>query len=112
MLDLVAMVFFFRTRTYKERSLVDVNVAAVAGFNAHHYPAKMVAKNEGRFYALHLWSFSSRSLTGLYFGLPKAFVVRLVQAIHFELQQQKSNVKIITFVLALSLILRCFWNAL
>lgn len=87
---------FSEQERVKERSLVDVNVAAVADLT-HHYLAKMVARNEGRILCVaSMAGFQAGPLMASYFA-SKAFVVRLVQAIHFELQQQKSNVKIVAF---------------
>ena len=101
---------FSEQERVKERSLVDVNVAAVADLT-HHYLAKMVARNEGRILCVaSMAGFQAGPLMASYFA-SKAFVVRLVQAIHFELQQQKSNVKIVAFCPGpFASGWRCFWK--
>ena len=88
--------FFVEQDRAKERSLVDVNVASLADLT-HHYLAKMVSRNEGRILCVaSMAGFQAGPLMASYFA-SKAFVVRLVQAIHFELRQQDSNVRIVAF---------------
>jgi uncharacterized protein len=80
----------------KERSLIDVNIAAVADLT-HHFLGSMMTRNTGRILCIaSMAGFQAGPLMASYFA-SKAFVVRLVQAIHFELQQKQSKVRIVAY---------------
>ena len=88
--------YFSDQERYKERMLIDVNIAALADLT-HLYLQNMQQRKEGRILCISsMAGFQAGPLMASYFA-SKSFVTRFVEALHYELRQQNAGVNVVAF---------------